>query len=131
MIDGRMKDDPFIKQRVYKMITKKINDAKKGVIQVDGNYAIIIGDLYGLCQSMFKKPITGLLKANEFYAKTWIDKGVYEVLGFRAPMTIHNNITKMKLVTNEEIEKFYEYQTVTTVLNAWDTTMERENGADR
>jgi len=130
MIDSRMKDDPFLKQRVKKMISKKINDAKKGVIQVNGHYSIVIGDLYGMCQGIFKKPITGLLKANEFYSKTWIEKGVYEVLSFRAPMTIHNNITKMPLVTNEKIEKYFRYQTSTIIINAWDTTMERMNGCD-
>ena len=97
MVNKEMMKDPFIKQRVHKMIKKKINDSKKGVIQVNGNYSIISGDLYALCQFMFKKEVTGCLKAGEFYARTWLDKGVNKIVSYRAPMTIHNNIVKMNL----------------------------------
>ena len=61
MIDPRMMKDPYIKGRVYNMIKKKINDSKKGVIQVKGNYQIVSGDLYGMCQHMFKQEVTILL----------------------------------------------------------------------
>lgn len=130
MVNKEMMKDPFIKQRVHKMIKKKINDSKKGVIQVNGNYSIISGDLYALCQFMFKKEVTGCLKAGEFYARTWLDKGVNEIVSYRAPMTIHNNIVKMKLVENEITKKYFRYMTTCTVLNAWDTTVDALNGAD-
>ena len=107
------------------MIKKKINDSKKGVIQVDGNYSIVSGDLYAMCQGMFKMEVTGILKAHEFYSKTWIDKGVYEIVAYRSPMTSHNNITKMKLIKNEQTEKWFRYMKCCTILNAWDTTTDR------
>ena len=130
MVNKEMMKDPFIKQRVHKMIKKKINDSKKGVIQVNGNYSIISGDLYALCQFMFKKEVTGCLKAGEFYARTWLDKGVNKIVSYRAPMTIHNNIVKMNLVENEITKKYFRYMTTCTVLNAWDTTVDALNGAD-
>lgn len=37
----KMMDDPFIKQKIHKMIRKRIEDSKKGVIQIKGNYSII------------------------------------------------------------------------------------------
>ena len=130
MINKEMMKDPFIKQKIHNMIKKRIEDSKKGVIQVKGNYSIILGDLYALCESMYGLEPKGLLKANEFYSKTWLNKGVNEIIAFRAPMTIHNNIKKMKLVTNEKIEKYFKYINVCTIFNIYDTTMERLNGAD-
>lgn len=130
MIDPRMMKDPYIKGRVYNMIKKKINDSKKGVIQVRGNYQIVSGDLYGMCQHMFKQEITGLLGREEFYSREWLDRGVNEIVSFRAPMTVHNNIVKMKLVENEEINRWYRYMNKCIVLNSWDATCEAMNGCD-
>lgn len=129
-IDKRVAEDPFVKGKIYSMIEKRIRDAKKGVISVDGNYAIISGDLFALCQSMYKMEITGLLKFGQFYSRHWTDKGVKEVVAFRSPMTSHNNIRKLKLANNDRIEKWYRYMTTCIVLNAWDTTTDALNGAD-
>ena len=130
MIDKRMMNDPFIKNRVYNMIKKKINDSKKGVIQVKGNYQVVSGDLYAMCQHMFKQEVTGLLKREEFYSREWLDKGVNEIVAYRAPMTVHNNIVKMKLINSQENKKWYRYMRTCIVLNAWDTTMDAMNGMD-
>ena len=54
MIDESVISDTYVKQQIYKMIHKRINDAKMGVLQIDGNYAMIVGDMYALCQHMFK-----------------------------------------------------------------------------
>lgn len=130
MINSEMMNDPFIKQRIHKMIKKKIEDSKKGVIQVNGNYQIVSGDLYALCQFMFKKEVTGLLKADEFYSREWLDKGKDKIVAYRAPMTIHNNIRIMNLIDNENTRKWYRYMTTCLIINAWDTTMDAMNGED-
>ena len=130
MIDKRMMNDPFIKNRVYNMIKKKISDSKKGVLQVKGNYQVVSGDLYAMCQHMFKRKITGLLGAKEFYSREWLNKGVKEVVAFRAPMTVANNVVKMKFKDTEETNKWYRYMRTCIVLNAWDTTMDAMNGMD-
>lgn len=130
MIDENLRQDPFIKQKIHRMIKKKINDAKKGVIQVEGNYSVISGDLYALCQYMFKKEITGLLKKDEYYSRTWSDKNVDKVVSYRAPMTNHNNIKIFRLQDNEQLRKWYRYMTTCTVLNSYDCTVDALNGAD-
>jgi hypothetical protein len=130
MIEPKMIKDPFIKQKIYGMIEKRIKDAKIGVIKVRGHYTIISGDLYALCQHIFGMKVIGLLKANEFYSKTWIDKGVNQIVSYRAPMTCHNNIKKMNLVTNDEIKYWFHYMKTCLVLNAWDTTTQAMNGED-
>lgn len=136
MIEPKMMKDPFVKLRIYRLIEKRIKDSKKGVLQVPANYSIASGDLYALCQSMFKMPITGLLKAKEFYSYEWNnikdEKGnpVEQVLAFRAPMSIHNNIRILNLKNNDEVNKWYRYMKTCLIMNAWDTTADAENGED-
>ena len=131
MIEPQMINDPFIHKRIMNMISKRINDAKKGVLSIEANYAMISGDPYALCQSMFGLEITGLLKAGELYHKYWIDKGSEQLSCFRAPMTCHNNIRKLKLNKSGECSYWYRYMTSVSILNAWDTTCDAMNGQDK
>lgn len=130
MIDDNAIHDPFVKQQIYKMIYKKIDMAKLGRIQVDGNYSIVCGDLYALCQGIFGMEITGLLGFGEFYSGHWVKQGVMEVIAFRSPMTSHNNIRKFKYKDNEDVKKWFKYLDQLQVLNAWDTTCDAMNGMD-
>ena len=129
-IDKNVLKDSYVKNKLYGMIEKRIREAKKGVIQVDGCYAIICGDLYALCQSMFGLEVTGLLGKGEFYSDTWSSKGINEIVSYRSPMTSHNNISRKKLKYDKECRKWFKYIKTMTVFNAWDTTCDSMNGAD-
>lgn len=131
MIDSRIFGDSFVKKRIYELIKKRIADAKIGVIKVHGNYSMISGDPYALCQNMFGLNVTGLLKPKEIYNRYWLDSGSKKVVCFRAPMTCHNNIRLMDVAGGEEPEHWYQYMTTCTILNAWDTTTHALNGADK
>lgn len=131
MIDKRLMDDPFIVKKLHSMIKKRISDAAKGSIKLNGNFAIVSGDLYSLAQSIFGLPVTGLLKKGEVYHKYWIDKGVEEIALFRAPMTCHNNIRRRNVVHNEEMDFWYQYDITGIILNSWDTTCDATNGSDK
>lgn len=131
MIDERLMDDPFIVKKLHSMIKKRISDAAKGSIKLNGNFAIVSGDIYSLAQSIFGLPVTGLLKKGEVYHKYWIDKGVDEIALFRAPMTCHNNIRRRSVVHNEEMDFWYQYDTTGIILNSWDTTCDATNGSDK
>ena len=131
MVDKRLMDDPFIVKKLHSMIKKRISDAAKGSIKLNGNFAIVSGDLYSLAQSIFGLPVTGLLKSGEVYHKYWIDKGVDEIALFRAPMTCHNNIRRRNVVHNEEMDFWYQYDTTGIILNSWDTTCDATNGSDK
>ena len=63
MIDRRMLNDPFVRNNIYQLIRNRINEAKVGVLKVHGNYSIVSGDPYALCQHIFELPVTGLLKS--------------------------------------------------------------------
>lgn len=131
MIDPRMMDDPFVTKKIYGLIKKRITNAKIGVIKVRGNYSIISGDPYALCQSIFGLEVTGLLKAGEIYNNYWLKRGVDEVVCFRAPMTCANNTVKMHVNGSDEARHWFQYMNACTALNAWDTTAAALNGADK
>ena len=130
MIEPELINDPFVRSKVYNMIKKKIQQAKIGVIDVRGNFAIIGGDPYSLMQSMYGLPVTGLLKTGECYHKHWIDRNVDEICCFRAPMTSKYNIRKLRVVRNAEMDRWYQYIDTCMLLNSWDSTKEALNGAD-
>ena len=123
-------NDPYVRSKVSRMIQKRIRTAKIGVLDIEGDYAIIGNDPYSLLQSMFGMKITGLLGAGECYHKHWIDRNVTEIIAFRAPMTSHENVCKLTVATNEEMEKWYKYIKTCCLINSWDTTAIRCNGAD-
>lgn len=130
MANPELIDDPYVRSKVQRMIQKRIRTAKIGVLDVEGDYAILGNDPYSLLQNMFGMPITGLLKAGECYHQYWTDKGVDEVVMFRAPMTSHNNVCKMHVVVSDEMKKWYRYVQTCCFINSWDTTAIRLNGAD-
>ena len=131
MIDRRMINDPFIRRKIYNMIKKRIEMGERGAIRINANYAMISGDPYALAQSMFGLEVTGLLNAGEVYHKYWIDKGADEIACFRAPMTCHNNIRRMKLSKSEQAAYWYKHIDTVLIYNSWDSACEAENGADK
>lgn len=131
MIEPQMANDPFIIGQVRSMINKRIQDAKVGVLKVRGNYAMAVGDPYSLCQSMLGLEVTGLLKAGEVYSNEWRNMGVDKIACFRAPMTCHNNIRVMNILSNnDEADEFYKYITTPIIINSWDNFQDAENGED-
>ena len=144
MADHRILDDPFVRSSVYQLIRNRINEAKVGVMNVHGNYSIVSGDPYSLCQSMFGLEVTGLLKAGEIYNRYWVDcaaeKAISgdcmddispdELVCFRAPMSVHNNIRRVRVCQSEAAMYWYRYNTTGTILNSWDTITAALNGCD-
>lgn len=130
MANPELIKDPYVRSKVSRMIQKRINSAKIGVLDVAGDYAILGNDPYSLLQHIFGMEITGLMKAGECYHKYWTDKNVDEIVLFRAPMTSHENVQKLKVVTSDEMKKWYGYIKTCCLINSWDTTAMRLNGAD-
>nr|DAU94727.1 MAG TPA: RNA dependent RNA polymerase [Caudoviricetes sp.] len=130
MIDRGMMKDPFVQSTVYQAIRNRINRAKVGALKVHGNYSMVSGDPYALCQSIFGLEVTGLLKAGEIYNKYWLDSGSKTLACFRAPMTCHNNIRKVSVYNSSKTLYWYRYMNTCTIFNAWDTSTAALNGMD-
>ena len=130
MIEPNMINDPFIRNKIRKMISRRIKDAKIGVLDVQSNFQIISGDLYALAESMFGLEPIGLLKAGEIYSKFWVNKGVDEVLCARAPMSNEHSLLTQNISYAENVQKWFEYMDTIAVVNAWDTMPAALNGFD-
>lgn len=130
MVDDRMIDDPFVQSSIYQLIRHRITKAKVGVLKVHGNYSMVSGDPYLLCQSIFGIEKTGLLKAGEIYNKYWADYGAGKLACYRAPMTCHNNIRMVCPISNIDTRYWYQYMQTCTIFNSWDTATAALNGCD-
>lgn len=122
--------DPYIRNRIKKMINKRIREAKIGVLDVHGNFQIISGDLYALCESMFGLEVHGLLKAGELYSKYWKDDGVQRVMCARAPMSNEHSLVSQDICYDDKVEYWFKYMDTVAVVNAWDTMPMALNGFD-
>lgn len=131
MIDPGMMGDQYVQSSIYQMIRNRINEAKVGVLKVHGNYSIVSGDPYSLCQHIFGMEVTGLLRSGEIYNKYWVDLGAHQLACFRAPMTCHNNIRKVCQNNSQEARHWYRYMNACTIFNSWDTAAHALNGMDK
>ena len=122
--------DPYIRNRIKKMINKRIREAKIGVLDVRGNFQIISGDIYALCESMFGLEVRGLLKAGELYSKYWKDSGVKRVMCARAPMSNEHSLVSQDICYDDKAEYWFKYMDTVAVVNAWDTMPMALNGFD-
>lgn len=130
MIDGGIINDPYVQSSIFRMIRNKINEAKVGVLKVHGNYSIISGDPYALCQSFFGMDVTGILESGEVYNAYWNACASDKLACFRAPMTCHNNIRLVHLNRSQDAVYWYRYMNTCTIMNAWDTASAALNGCD-
>jgi hypothetical protein len=130
MVEPEMIKDPFIRNKIKKMINRRIKDAAIGVLDTQSNFQILSGDLYALAESMFGLEPKGLLKAGEIFSKFWVNKGVDKVLCARAPMSNSHSLLTQKISYDKEVQKWFEYIDSAVVVNAWDTMPAALNGFD-
>ena len=121
MVDNEVISDPYIRGRIKKMIHKRIREAKIGVLDVHGNFQIISGDLYALCESIWGLPVRGLLNAGEIYSKYWIDQGGTRVMCARAPMSNAHSLLSQNICYAGDAQYWFRYMETVAVVNAWDT----------
>ena len=122
--------DPYIRNRIKKMINKRIREAKIGVLDVSGNFQIISGDLYALCESMFGLKVNGILKSGEIYSKYWKDNGVKRVMCARAPMSNEHSLVSQNICYSDKAEYWFKYMDTVVAVNAFDTMPMALNGFD-
>ena len=130
MINNELINDPYIRSRIEKMIAKKIRLAKIATLDVDGNFALISGDPYAMCEDIFGMKVKGILGAGEIFHKFWEDKGVKEVVCMRAPMCVAFNTVKQQIKYSEAADYWFRYIKDCIILNSWDTLRIAESGAD-
>lgn len=130
MIEPKMIEDPFIRNKIRKMITRRIKDAKIGVLDVESNFQIISADLYAFAEGVFDMIPVGLLQEGELYSKFWVNKGVDKVLCARAPMSNEHSLLTQSVSSDKKVQDWFRYVDSVVVINAWDTAPMALNGCD-
>lgn len=128
MAEPKIFDDPYVKRVLYGLIKHRIDEAKIGVLRVHGNYSVVCGDPYALCQNMFGLEVTGLLKAGEIYNEYWADTDNEYLACFRAPMSAHNNIRKVRISRSDDCKYWFRHIHTASLLNCHDTICAALNG---
>ena len=59
MINKELINDPYIRSRIERMIQKKMRLAKISTVDVQGNFALISGDPYAMCEDIFGMEVHG------------------------------------------------------------------------
>ena len=130
IINPNVINDRYIRNEIIESRKGFVEDAKLGRLLFNSNYQIASGDVYMLMESVFGLEPKGLLKSGEFYSSYWINKDVDKVAIFRAPQITINNVNIVKIVSNDEMLKWYRYMTNVFICNAYDDTMARLSGMD-
>lgn len=125
-------NDPYIRKKIYNSIERRIKDAKLGRLWVEGNYQIMVPDPFKQCEFAFGMDAKGLLKEGEYYSKFWIDRNKDKVCACRSPLTDPSEINILKVVSREELEDWYRYQSTGIIYNTYglDTVIHADSDWD-
>lgn len=123
--------DPYVLEKIYSLIKKKINLAKIGKIFVEGSYDFQIPDLYAMAEHAFGMEIHGLLPAKCLYSRRWVEKGVTKVSCQRSPLVAPSENQIMNVYCNDECKKWFKYIQWGNVLSIFDLTVISMSDSDR
>ena len=122
ILDNKLINDPYIKNKVYNGIRKKIKKSYSGKILINGNYQTMVSDIYGLAEHIFKiSPVKGLLKDGEHFSAYWNNKGVSKVDACRSPLTHYSEHNILNLQNNDNINYWFKYQNSGIIYSMWGT----------
>lgn len=130
IVNPELKNDKFMRGKIYNFIKTKIKKGCLGNIYVDGNFQVIVSDPYGFMQHVCGLEVTGLLKENEYYSNYWNEKGVTKVDSMRSPLTYRSEHLVLNLVKNKQTEKWFKYCKLGIILNYHGYECYRYAGSD-
>lgn len=119
ILNRSMIDEEYIKNTIIMSVNKKIRESYLGKLVLNGNFSVMIPDMYAFMQHAFGQTVTGALKEFEHYSHFWNQRGKTEVVAMRSPLTWRSEVNKLNLKNNELTEKWFKYLTSGIVYNVW------------
>lgn len=119
LLNNEMIHDEYIKNTIIFSINKKIRESYLGKLILNGNFSVMIPDMYAFMQHAFGQEVTGALKEFEHYSNFWNKKGKTDVVAMRSPLTWRSEVNKLTLINNDLTEKWFKYLTSGIVYNVW------------
>lgn len=117
IVNHNVKNDKYIRTKVRELIKRKIENACKGDIYVDGNFQVIVSDPFGFMQHVCGLPVTGLLKEGKSYSNYWNERKVTQVDAMRSPLTYRSEHVILNFQKDKDTEKWYRYCKLGIILN--------------
>lgn len=130
MLNPRLIDDPYIYNFLARSLNKTIKESYLGKLLIDGFYTMMVSDPYALCEYAFGLQPNGLLKRDEHYCKTWIDRGSNKIAGLRAPLTWKTEVNIMNLKNTEKMNDWYQFLGNSVIYNVHGLDCMLHGGAD-
>lgn len=126
-----MLQDSYIQRKIYNSIKESIRQAKIGRIWVKGNYQFMISDPVAQCRNALGLSPEGLIPENSVYSNFWnIRTASEEVVCCRSPLTYSSEVVPLKLVHNDEMDKWYRYINSGMIYSIYDISVMRFADSD-
>lgn len=119
ILNRDMINEEYIRNTIIMSVNKKIRESYLGKLILNGNFSVMIPDMYAFMQHAFGQKVTGALKEYEHYSYFWNQRGKKEVVAMRSPLTWRSEVNKLNLKNNELTEKWFKYLTSGIVYNIW------------
>ncbi len=119
IINPDMINEEYVKSTIIMSINKKIRESYLGKLILNGNFSVMIPDMYAFMQHAFNHEVIGALNEFEHYSHFWNERGKKDVVAMRSPLTWRSEVNKLTLVQNELTEKWFKYLTSGIVYNVW------------
>lgn len=119
ILNKDMINEEYIKSTIIMSVNKKIRETYLGKLILDGNFSVMIPDMYAFMQHAFGQEVTGALKEFEHYSHFWNQREKTDVVAMRSPLTWRSEVNKLNLKRNEITDKWFKYLTSGIVYNVW------------
>ena len=130
MYEDSILNDTYIRQKISKLIEKKIRQTKIGKLYVEGSYDFSIPDLYAMAEHAFGMEVHGLLKEKQCWNKRWVDKGATTVSIMRSPLVAPAENQLMNIYSDDKCLEWYKYIVSGNITNVWDMMAIRCSDSD-
>lgn len=129
LMDDEMRNDPAVRQFLYRKLKKAIDEAKVGKIYCSGFYHTGVGDMIGYLQYAAGEEPTGCLKKGEVYSGNF---GCGPLLSFRSPLVDPSEVNRIQNAQSDVIQRWFSHfkdQDV-VMFNMHDISAPQQGGAD-
>lgn len=126
LLNPQMVHDKKIKKYLFSLLQKTIDEMKIGKIHIKGAFKFLIPDVIMMLEYIGGLEAKGCLKAGQMYSKDHIG----EYLLNRNPHLSRSEHVILEAVNNEQTEKWLSHLEGVCMINGYDVTAPRLNGAD-